>query len=328
MKFLKYTLIAIFSIIIAKWLITLLPSSYTEKDSFKVNKTEESKEIKVDISFRHLERPINDELKKAQKDIDKFTDQKINEFNDTAKYNLSKEDGFLDWLFGWGTGYQMIWKKLKSYAGSEDNEIKFVENKFKEDVLNYENILKEINDYSKNRINDFYTTSLSIVLNDIEKKNIQLKEYKSEYTFQDIENQNLPWGKYITQLGTNGFEVSTIVASDLAISTIIGRKVATVLGPKVLGVVLTKAVTTMISAKVAFDVRIISAFAPIIDYTLNEAAKALQYDNTKNQFEDSIDDIASTLKEETKKEYHNQLLEIKNEITEELNKTISIKGKK
>ena len=328
MKFLKYTLIAIFSIIIAKWLITLLPSSYTEKDSFKVNKTEESKEIKVDISFRHLERPINDELKKAQKDIDKFTDQKINEFNDTAKYNLSKEDGFLDWLFGWGTGYQMIWKKLKSYAGSEDNEIKLVENKFKEDVLNYENILKEINDYSKNRINDFYTTSLSIVLNDIEKKNIQLKEYKSEYTFQDIENQNLPWGKYITQLGTNGFEVSTIVASDLAISTIIGGKVATVLGPKVLGVVLTKAVTTMIAGKVASAVRIIYASAPIIDYTLNEAAKALKYDSTKKQFEDSIDDIASTLKEETKKEYHNQLLEIKNEITEELNKTISIKGKK
>ena len=325
MKFLKYTLIAIFSIIIAKWLITLLPSSYTEKDSFKVNKTEELKEIKIDISFRHLERPINDELKKAQKDIDKFTDQKINEFNDTAKYNLSKEDGFLDWLFGWGTGYQMIWKKLKSYAGSEDNEIKFVENKFKEDVLNYENILKEINDYSKNRINDFYTTSLSIVLNDIEKKNIQLKEYKSEYTFQDIENQNLPWGKYITQLGTNGFEVSTIVASDLAISTIIGGKVATVLGPKVLGVVSAKA-ATIIAGKVASAVGII--FAPIIDYTLNEAAKALQYDSTKKQFEDSIDDITSTLKEETKKEYHNQLLEIKNEITEELNKTISIKGKK
>ena len=325
MRFLKYTLIAIFSIIMAKWLITLLPSSYTEKDSFKVNKTEESKEIKVDISFRHLERPINDELKKAQKDIDKFTDQKINEFNDTAKYNLSKEDGFLDWLFGWGTGYQMIWKKLKSYAGSEDNEIKFVENKFKEDVLNYENILKEINDYSKNRINDFYTTSLSIVLNDIEKKNIQLKEYKSEYTFQDIENQNLPWGKYITQLGTNGFEVSTIVASDLAISTVIGGKVATVLGPKVLGVVSAKA-ATIIAGKVASAFGII--FAPIIDYTLNEAAKALQYDSTKKQFEDSIDDIASTLKEETKKEYHNQLLEIKNEITEELNKTISIKGKK
>ncbi len=60
----------------------------------------------------------------------------------TAKYNLSKEDGFLDWLFGWGTGYQMIWKKLKSYAGSEDNEIKLVENKFKEDVLNYESILR------------------------------------------------------------------------------------------------------------------------------------------------------------------------------------------
>lgn len=321
MRFLKYTLIAIFSIIIAKWLITLLPSSYTEKDSFKVNKTEELKEIKVDISFRHLERPINDELKKAQKDIDKFTDQKINEFNDTAKYNLSKEDGFLDWLFGWGTGYQMIWKKLKSYAGSEDNEIKFVENKFKEDVLNYENILKEINDYSKNRINDFYTTSLSIVLNDIEKKNIQLKEYKNEYTFQDIENQNLPWGKYITQLGTDGFEVSTIVVSASAI----GRKVATVLGPKVLGVILAKA-ATIIAGKVTSAFGII--FAPIIDYTLNEAAKALQYDNTKNQFEDSIDDIASTLKEETKKEYHNQLLEIKNEITEELNKTISIKGKK
>ena len=83
---------------------------------------------------------------------------------------------------------------------------------------------------------------------------------------------------------------------------------------------------TIIAGKVASAFGII--FAPIIDYTLNEAAKALQYDSTKKQFEDSIDDITSTLKEETKKEYHNQLLEIKNEITEELNKTISIKGKK
>jgi hypothetical protein len=154
---------------------------------------------------------------------------------------------------------------------------------------------------------------------------LNLKTYKGEYTFQDIENQNLPWGKYITQLGTNGFEVSTIVASDLAISTIIGGKVATVLGPKVLGVVSAKA-ATIIAGKVASAFGII--FAPIIDYTLNETAKALQYDSTKKQFEDSIDDITSTLKEETKKEYHNQLLEIKNEITEELNKTISIKGKK
>lgn len=325
MRFLRYLLIAIFSIIIAKWLITLLPSSYTEKDSFKVSKIEELKEIKVDISFKHLEEPINIEFEKAKKDIDNYIEQKINDFNEIAKYNLSKKDGFLDWLFGWGPGYQMIWKKLKGYTGSEDNEIKFVEDKFKADVLNYESILSEINEYSKNRINDFYKTTLSIVLTDIENKNIQLKEYKNEYAFQDIENQNLPWGKYITQLGTNGFEVSAIVASDLAISTIIGGKVATVLGPKVLGVVSAKA-ATIIAGKVASAVGII--FAPIIDYTLNEAAKALQYDNTKKQFEDSIDDIANTLKEETKKEYNHRLMEIKNEITEELNKTISIKGKK
>ena len=100
-------------------------------------------------------------------------------------------------------------------------------------------------------------------------------------------------------LKDNGFEVSTIVASDLAISTIIGGKVATVLGPKVLGVVSAKA-ATIIAGKVASAFGII--FAPIIDYTLNEAAKALQYDSTKKQFEDSIDDITSTLKEETKKE--------------------------
>lgn len=325
MRFLKYLLIAVFSIIIAKWIITLLPSSYSEKDSFKTEKSENQKEIQIDISFKHLEKPINEELEKTQKDIDKFVDEKISEFNETAKYNLSKKDGFLDWLFGWGTGYQMIWKKLKGYVGSKDNEIKLVEDKFKVEVLNYENTLKEINDYSNNRINDFYKTALSIVLNDIADKNIQLKEYKSEYAFQEIETQNLPWGKYITQLGTNGFEVSTIVASDLAISTIIGGKVATVLGPKVLGVVSAKA-ATIIAGKVASAFGII--FAPIIDYTLNEAAKALQYDNTKEQFETSIDDITNTLKDEIKNEYSNHLIEIKNEIAIELNKKILIKGQK
>lgn len=325
MKFLRYLIIGIFLVILAKWIFAILPSNYTEIDSFQIDEIEESKEIKINISFRHLEEPINNELEKAQKDIDKFIDQKINEFNNAAKYNLSKKDGFLDWLFGWGTGYQMMYYKGKGLLGSEDNEIKFVEEKFKVDVLNYENVLREINDYSKNRINDFYTTSLSILLNDIKKKNIQLKEYKNEYNLQEIENKNLPWGKYITQLGTNGFEVSTVVASDVAIATVIGGKVATVLGPKVLGVVSAKA-ATIIAGKVASAVGVI--FAPIIDYALNEGAKALQYDSTKKQFEESIDDITSTLKEETKKEYHNQLLEIKNEISEELNKTISIKGKK
>ena len=325
MKYFKYIIIVIFLIVISKWVITFLPSSYQENGVLIKEKKETAKEIELDISFKNLEKPINNEYGLAQKDITKFIEEEIEKFNNTAKTNLSKKDGFLDWLFGWGTGYKMIWKKLKGYTGSEDNEIKFVEEKFKTDVLNYEDVIQKINNYSKNRINDFYKTILTIMLKDISEKVNQIKEQKSDYNSQEIYKQDLPWGKYITQLGTNGFEASTVVATDLTVATVIGGKVASVLGPKVLGIVSAKA-ATIIAGKVAAGVGLV--FAPIIDYGLNEGAKMLQYEDTKEQFEESIDAITKELTLEIKEEYDNQLIEIKNEINKELNKTISIRESK
>lgn len=328
-RYLKYIIITLFFIVISKWIINFLPSSYDEKNGIKIKEVitqNITKQINIDITFKHLEPRILIEYEETKSDINSYIDVKINKFQENSKYRLSKEDGFLDWLFGWGTGYKLIWKKTKGWFDSEDNEIKTVEEKFKTEVILYDNLIVDINNYSKNRINDFYKSTVDIIVEDVNNNIKNLKEDKNIKNLTSIKSVDLPWGKYITQVGTNSFEVGTIfLASELTITTVVGSKVATILGPKVLGIVSAKA-ATIIAGKVASAVGLV--FAPLIDYGLNEGVKALKIDETRKEFENAIDEIATDLKESISTEYTNQLIIVKNNVSSELNKQIKLKGEK
>ena len=60
MKIFKYTIIAIFLIVVSKWILTLLPSSYSNNGTI-IEKTETS--IKVEHTFKNIRVDI-------QKDFD------------------------------------------------------------------------------------------------------------------------------------------------------------------------------------------------------------------------------------------------------------------
>jgi len=323
-KILKYIIITLFSIVVAKWILTIFPSNHTVQDNIKIVEIKKINEIKIDISFKNIESKIISELDDTQQDINNYINDSMTQFNKESKYRLSKEDGFLDWLFGWGTGYKLVWKKLKGLAGSNDNEIVAVENKFKSDVLQYDSILENINQYSKNRLEDFYKNITLIIINDINTKIANIKTIDNTTIVTNLKNEELPWGKYIVQTGTNTFELATLITTDRTLAVVIGSKVTTILGPKVLGIVSAKAVT-IVASKVASVVGLV--FVPIIDYALNEGTKKLQYDDTKIQFEDAIDEISDDLSIQLKNSYQNKLLDIKNEIAIELNKKITLKGK-
>ena len=321
MKIIKYTIIAIFLIVVSKWILTLLPSSYSNNGTI-IEKTETS--IKVEHTFKNLKGDIKKDFDNVEKDINSYIEDKIRELNKTAKYNLSKEDGFLDWFFGWPTGYKMVYYKVKGHIGFEDNEIKLVEEKFSEIVFDENElkpILDDINSYSKMRIEDFYKSTFQKILKDIANKEEHIKEYKIE----NIDSVNLPWGKYLTQLGTNSFELATAFGVGATVSAVIGAKVGTIIGPKVLGIVTAK-VATVVAGKIATLSSLI--FAPIVDYALNEGVKAFQIDDTRRDFENAIDDITQSVEKSVKDEYSNYILVLKKEIDEELDKTIILKGTK
>ncbi|MDX4026626.1 hypothetical protein Q6A73_08425 [Aliarcobacter skirrowii] len=321
MKIIKYTIIAIFLIVVSKWILTLLPSSYSHKDTI-IEKTETS--IKVEHTFKNLRSDIRKDFDNVEKDINSYIEEKIGELNRTSKYNLSKEDGFLDWFFGWWTGYQMVYYKVKGHMGFEDNEIKLVEEKFSEIVFEEDELeatLDDINKYSKQRVEDFYKSTFQKILDDVEKSQGNIQDYKIE----NINSVNLPWGKYLTQLGTNSFELATAFGVGATVSAVIGAKVGTIIGPKVLGIVTAK-VATVVAGKIATLSSLI--FAPIVDYALNEGVKAFQIDDTRRDFENAIDDITQSVEKIVKDEYSSYILELKKEIDEELDKTIILKGTK
>ena len=282
------------------------------------------KEVEITLSFNHLEKEISNELNDVQSDIDTYIEASMNQFNKESKYRLNKKDGFLDWVFGWGTGYKLIWKKLKGLAGSNDNEIEAVQNEFMNEVIQYKKVLKKIHEYSQNRIVDFYKSTSKIVIKDIDNKIKTIEKINDITYFSDISKNDLPWGKYIVQTGKDSFELTQFVTTDLTIATVIGAKVATILGPKVLGIISAKA-AAIVAGKVASVVGLI--FAPIIDYAFNETAKFLQYDNTKIQFESAIDEITKDMTAKLKDEYNKRLLKIKKNIALELHKTLIIKGR-
>ena len=106
MKIIKYTIIAIFLIVVSKWILTLLPSSYSNSGTI-IEKTETS--IKVEHTFKNIRVDIQKDFDNVEKDINSYIEEKVSDLNKTAKHNLSKKDGFLDWFFGWSTGYKMVY---------------------------------------------------------------------------------------------------------------------------------------------------------------------------------------------------------------------------
>jgi len=333
-KFLKYLLILLFSIIIAKYLVLwFLPASKIPQNTVTTVKTTaqktvlaEPKEVSLSIDLAPLQESIGKEYEVTVKDIHTYVEEQISEQKENAYYALSKDDGFLDWVFGWWTGYKMMWKKVKGAFGADDNEIRMVSEKFQEDVIspNFSLMTTNIHSYTENRTEDFYKSAVVQTSAYLNKKIGELK--KQGYANIQVEPTSVPWGKYMLSSGSDGFallELTGATGVSLMAGKFIGAKVATLIGPKMLALVGTKT-AGVVAGKIAAASSLI--FAPLVDYLVNEGTKEVMYESTEKDFKKIVDDIFKNTQIDIIAQVDQSLLEIKNDIFEEINTQIKIKA--
>ena len=331
-KFFKYFIFAILAVVIAKWIIMFLPENNNINNNIQtktnyVKSQKKIKEVELSLDFEGLKPKIEREYELTKEDIYNYVKEQINLQKEEAKYRLTKEDGFLDWLFGYFTGWRIMWKKAKGLFGSEDNEVKFVSDKFETDVINpgLNDMFENINSYVKNRMKDYYKSVIAITTDYI---NAHIQELKQQgYTDIQIDTNSIPWSQYIVARGGDMFsvaEITGISSVGLMVGKYVGAKVASIIGPKLLGLVEAKT-ATIIAGKVASMFELL--LAPLIDIGANEVVKAAKYNETKENFEKVIDDIFDEIENHIQYNINYSLLDIKNSIYEELNKQVKITAK-
>lgn len=253
-----------------------------------------------------LKSSIKKELDVVQYDINQFIKEKIEHLNRQSKYNLSKEDGFLDWYFSSETEYEIIKYKTIDIFGSEYNETHYIGENFSKIIFDEEinKILNDIDNYSRLRIEDFYKSTFDKILNHIK----FVKAYRKDHTIDNINNIDLVWGKYLIQISLDSYEYLTLFGNN--------KITFKINGSKVLGIV-TKKVLSKLSKRAPYIGTIFIFFS---DYIINEGFKAIQIDDTRKDFEKAIDEITKSLEKSIKAEYDTYFLEFRKEVDIELSK--------
>ena len=207
MKFIKYLGFTILVVIIVKWIIAFLPIeqksifSHTEKHS-PPPPQQHIKEVKLNLDFKKLEPQIQYEYIQAKNDIKNYIYGQIIKQKAAAKYRLSKgRNNFLEWLFGYFTGWEMIWKKAKGLFGSSDNAVKLVSDRFENYVINpgLNRMLYNINNYTQIRMRTYYRNVMNITINYINNTIYNLKR-RGYYNIR-ITKSSIPWSKYVVKRG-------------------------------------------------------------------------------------------------------------------------------
>ena len=327
----KYLGLLLLAMVVAKWIITFLPNYQkqlvTTQNKYITTTKKEIKEVTLNLNFKYLEPQIQEEYVKVKKDIYNYIQQQISYQKEEAKYRLSqKDDNFLDWLFGYFTGWKIMWKKAKGLMGSNDNEVKLVSDKFEKDVINpgLKEMFNNINSYIKMRIEDYYKSVIIITINYINQNIQKLKE--QGYTDIKIDKNSIPWTNYVVARGGDVLFVADMggLGIGIMVGKFVGSKVAAIIGPKLLGVVEAKT-ASIVAGKIA------SAFelflAPVIDIVANEAVKHAKWDKTKKSFEMVIDEIFDNIENRINYDVNKILITIKNGIYNEINKQVIIKAK-
>jgi len=331
-KVIRYIFFILLAFVVAKWIVLVIfpvsQSNVLDTPRNNKNVIQSPKQTKIQVDYSEVYPDIEKEYLLAKQDINSYIETEMQKQMLDSEEQLTKNDGFLDWIFGWGTGYEIVWKKIKGISGSKDNEIKLVSNKFQKDVIEHRLpiTLKNIQDYSRNRIEDYYKNSVLIVNRHL---NMQLDTLKKNgYKNLSIDTKTIPWGKYTVSSLSDGIgftELTGLTGVSIVTGKVIGAKVATLIGPKVFSIVSAKT-AAIVAGKVASLFELI--LAPLIDYSFNEAAKLYKYNDTKKSFENLLKNIYFTISQGIKRENYILLDNAKDSIYQELKKKTIIKGEK
>ncbi len=330
LKTLKFTIITLLIVVAVKWILLIFPTHFTKSDTIEdnatvyVDKKTVTKTIVIDYSVLMPE--AKKEIEEMDRDIGKFINEQLGQIEEEMIYGLDREDGFLDWIYGWGTGYRLVWNTLTGWVNDSDDAEELVKRKFHSFVVKYANISGKvilINDYITRRQNEFYVTVLDMVKHTTE-KNLASVDFK----FEEISTQYLPWGKYVMQGAIDvGATSIGLGAGTLGSKVIVSKLAAEKTGSAVIGKLGTMVGAKAASATVSIFIDISTlGIGILVDYLFSEGYEAMNRESEREKYMYIIHSVV-----------HNQIgislyrtrSELKgtvlHNVVKELNKTLRVK---
>ncbi len=330
----RWIMAIVLALLVTKWMVLwFIPASVQPEQKSSIQTPEahpvnsvEKVTLNIDMS------PLKVRVEKAyismKKDIFHYVHEQIRLQEGYSNTRLTKEDGFLDWIFGWGTGYNLVYKKLKGFFGSNDNEVKMVSDKFKNEVMipGMKEMMHRIEQYAANRMDDYRKSTIVMTKDYLDTEIAMLKS--KEYRHLVVDAKTIPLSRYLILSASDGFvlaEMTGLTGVSLATGKVVGAKVSTVLGPKMLGLLTTKA-SAIVAGKVAAFSSLI--FAPLVDYLLNEVSKEYQYEDTRQMFSEMIAEMFLETEKSVKLQLLTALDDVHDALYSEINTNLTVTGEK
>ena len=330
----RWMIAIVLALLITKWIVlwfipaSVQPEHKSSIQTPEVHPVNSVEKVTLNIDMSPLKTRVEKAYISAKKDIIHYVDDQIGLQKGYSNTRLTKEDGFLDWIFGWGTGYNLMYKKIKGSFGSKDNEVNMVSNKFKNEVMNpgIKEMMHRIQQYAENRMDD-YRKSTIVMTKDYLDTEIAMLKFK-EYRHLVVDEKTIPLSRYLILSASDGFilaEMTGLTGVSLVAGKMVGAKVSTVLGPKMLGLLTTKA-SAIVAGKVAAFSSLI--FAPLVDYLFNEASKEYHYADTRKMFSKMIAEMFLETEKSVKVQLIRALDDVHNTLYSEINTNLTVTGEK
>jgi len=296
--YLKYTIVFIILLVVGKWAIFIYSEHAMKERSSKVSaevkievkRTEESRQ--VEIAYHTLLPKAEKTLEKSDQEIAAYIDERLKIIESNMVYGLTREDGFLDWIYGWGTGWKIAGNAIFGCFSDKDKVKMLVEKHFHELVTDSASMhaqITQINDFTKRRLDEFYVTVLDMV-----GKKTKVELHRTGISLERVEVTQIPWGKYAIQgvldtggLSAVGFGAGSL-GSKVALGKIAGGKSASMISAKISSIVGAKVTSSV--ASIAVDVASLG-IGIAVDYLFSEGYEALNRDEDEKKYRRIIHEL-------------------------------------
>ncbi len=324
-KVFKYATLLLLIVLILKWAVLLgenmegvlvesFPEVSVKTDVMEGSKEKNKQSVSVDFSILYTD--IKDEFEQLKKDLNLYKKKQVRELADTMIYQLDREEGYLDWLYGWGTGWKMVGHSIWGWIDEEESANAYISKYFKEMVIDRTSIElynQKVEIFAKQRIEDFYHSVLKKVEGEIIKKSDKLKSPEDNKVV--VNAAVLPWGKYMGQSTIDiGMLAATYVATSSAkgtlastaamsaakaSSTAAAKDVAGKAAGAKVGSAISSKVASMVGAKVGsasislvIDVATLG-IGVLVDWLFNEGYEAIYREDDRKKYILLIENIVN-----------------------------------
>jgi hypothetical protein len=161
--FLRYATIVLLFLVAFKWIVLLLVDHNMVPVVNATKKETVTKHItphpKVEVDFSLLKPKAEQMLSILEKDLQEQQSKLLDDMKRRMLQNLDREEGFLDWLYGWGTGWKMVMHAAWGLTDEKESAEAFVEEHFRQMVImraDPEFFTGRMVSFAKERTKDFF----------------------------------------------------------------------------------------------------------------------------------------------------------------------------